>query len=365
MKAQEHPRQVERLAQLRHYEILDTPREEEFEEIARLAADICDVPVAVINFIDEDRQWFKAETGLGVRSTPLDTSLCSHVILEHEFVEIPDTLADSRMCDNPLCLGDEGFRFYAGALLATDDGLPLGTLCTLDRKPRRLTELQRRTLRVLANRVMSELDLRLALKREKVLRREIDHRVKNSLASIAGIVRLQASRASSGDAREALDAVGARIGALASLHEEFHQDHAAGTVDLTGLVGRAMSGLRRLIPGAIKLHTEVEAGQLPSNSASALVLMINEFVTNSAKHAFASESGDIWVTVSMGEGGLRLVCEDNGTADSGTLARLEESSGLGSRVIAALARSLDTSAQWSVRDPGLRLEVVAGYRADA
>ena len=194
MLASFHPRQEERLAALQRYEILDTPGETEFDDIVQLVAEICEAPVAVVNFIDSDRQWFKAEVGLGVCSTPLETSLCSHIILQNDFVEIPDTLDDPRMCDNPLCTGDGGFRFYAGALLKTPDGLPLGTLCVLDRRPRALTPLQRRTIKLMADRVMSELNLRLALRRQSLLRREIDHRVKNSLASVGAIIGLQSAR---------------------------------------------------------------------------------------------------------------------------------------------------------------------------
>ncbi len=103
LRATPHPQQDQRLRTLYNYEILDTPREEEFDEIVELAAEICDAPISVINLIDKDRQWFKAEVGLGARETPLETSLCSHAILEEPFVEIPDTLKDPRMADNPRC----------------------------------------------------------------------------------------------------------------------------------------------------------------------------------------------------------------------------------------------------------------------
>ena len=175
MKAVEHPRQEERLARLRQYEILDTPREADFDEIVELASQICEAPISVVNLIDAERQWFKAEVGLGVRETPLETSLCSHAILESEFMEISDTLADDRTSDNPLCLDDQGLRFYAGFLLTSDDGLPLGTLCVLDTKPRRLSDSQRKALRILARQVMHQLDLRLALRRQELMRKEIDH----------------------------------------------------------------------------------------------------------------------------------------------------------------------------------------------
>jgi GAF domain-containing protein len=105
MKAEHHPLEPARLAALRAYDILDTPRESDFDDIVMLASRICGTPISVINLIDETRQWFKAETGLGVRETPLDTSICAHVILEKDFVEISDTLADVRMAvsQTPVC----------------------------------------------------------------------------------------------------------------------------------------------------------------------------------------------------------------------------------------------------------------------
>jgi GAF domain-containing protein len=102
MKAEPHPQQHNRLTTLRQYDILDTPRERDFDDIVALASEICGTPIAVINLIDEHRQWFKAEVGLGVRETPLETSICSHVILEDDFVEIEDTLVDDRTADNEL-----------------------------------------------------------------------------------------------------------------------------------------------------------------------------------------------------------------------------------------------------------------------
>jgi two-component sensor histidine kinase len=360
MLAATHPRQSERLQALYNYDILDTPTEEEFDDIVDLVAKITEAPVAVINFIDADRQWFKAEVGLGVRSTPLETSLCSHVILENDFVEIPDTLADPRMCDNPLCTGEGGFRFYAGALLKTADGLPLGTLCVLDRKPRTLTELQRHTIKVMAQRVMRELELRLALKRQDVLRREVDHRVKNSLASVAAIITLQASRSQLETTRDALNAVLTRLGALESLHEELHQDGVGATVDVSRLVERSVAKLRQLLPPGIAIEVDIEPFDVTSAEANAIALTINEFVTNSAKHGLMDGGGTIRIQGSQDSGkGFRIACEDNGIGDSKSIERIHGSSGLGTRVIRALAASIGARTHWSAADPGIKFEMLS------
>lgn len=164
MTEQKRDREQLRLQALAAYDILDTPREAAFDEIAQLAADICGTPIAVVNLVGADRQFFKAEVGLGVRETPLETSFCAHAILEEDYLEIPDASCDPRFEGNPLVTGEANLRFYAGALLKDDAGMPIGTLCVLDTRPKELTELQRRTLRVLARQVMGQIDLRRELR---------------------------------------------------------------------------------------------------------------------------------------------------------------------------------------------------------
>lgn len=156
------PGQPARLAALRAYSILDTPVEAAFDDITLIASEVCRTPIAVVNLIDETRQWFKSEIGLGVRETPLATSICAHAILEHEFLEIPDTLEDSRFRRNPLVTGAPHLRFYAGALLRTPAGHALGTVCVLDHVPRQLTPAQRDVLFALARQTMAQLELRRA-----------------------------------------------------------------------------------------------------------------------------------------------------------------------------------------------------------
>ena len=167
-------REAARLAALRSYDVLDTPREQDFDDIAELASAICGTPIAVVNLIGEDRQFFKAEVGLGIRETPLDSSFCARAILEQDFLLVPDATRDSRFDCNPLVTGEPHLRFYAGALLKTDAGLPVGTVCVLDYRPRDLTEVQIKTLRVLARQAMAQLELRLALKERRA--EELRHR---------------------------------------------------------------------------------------------------------------------------------------------------------------------------------------------
>jgi len=155
-------REEDRLAALRDYEILDTETEEAFEEIVKIAAHVFQAPIAVVSFIAEGRQWFKAEIGLGIRETPLDISICAVAILQPGLFTVPDTTADERFSCNPLVTGAPGLRFYAGALLETPEGLPLGTVCVLDHEPRPegASPEQASMLLALARCVMRELELK-------------------------------------------------------------------------------------------------------------------------------------------------------------------------------------------------------------
>ncbi len=156
-----------RLAALAEYDILDTPREKDFDDVALLASAVCKTPIAVVNLIGQGRQFFMAEVGLGVRETPLETSFCAKAILEKDLLVVPDTAQDPRFACNPLVTGPPHLRFYAGALLRTEDGHALGTVCVLDFVPRTLTDVQIATLRVLARQVMQQLELRKALRERR------------------------------------------------------------------------------------------------------------------------------------------------------------------------------------------------------
>ncbi|GGD10019.1 PAS domain S-box protein [Aureimonas glaciei] len=163
--------EAERSAALHGYGILDTPREQDFDDLARIASEVCGTPIAVVNLVDSTRQFFKAEVGLGVSETPLETSFCVHALLSDDVTVVPDARDDPRFASNSLVTDEGGIRFYAGALLRTAAGLPIGTMCVLDTVPRTLDQHQIRTLQLLARQVMTQLELRRTLReREEALR---------------------------------------------------------------------------------------------------------------------------------------------------------------------------------------------------
>lgn len=149
-----------RLIALRRRAILDTGREEFFDSVTQLAAELCGTPISLVTFVDADRQWFKSRVGLDVCETPRDVAFCAHAILQSEVFVIPDTRADPRFATNPLVAGEPYIRFYAGAPITTGDGYRLGTVCVIDREPRTLGAAQEAMLRVLSHYVAAELDRR-------------------------------------------------------------------------------------------------------------------------------------------------------------------------------------------------------------
>ncbi|OMG67499.1 histidine kinase [Stutzerimonas balearica] len=163
--ADAHHNELSRLAALLRYEILDSAEEAAFDDFTQLASRLCDTPIALISLVDDRRQWFKSRVGLAVSETPRDISFCSHAIRGSEIFEVPDALADPRFRDNPLVTGEPGIRFYAGTLLRTPDGHNLGTLCVIDRKPRRLSADQRDALGRLGRQVMRLFEQRLLARR--------------------------------------------------------------------------------------------------------------------------------------------------------------------------------------------------------
>lgn len=186
-----------RLADLYRYDILDTPEEEEFNDLVQLASRICNVPVSLISLLDAERQWFKARVGIDFIETPRDTSFCSHGILNGDIFVVPDATNDIRFADNPMVTGKQGIRFYAGVPLTTTGGNNLGMLCVKDIVPRNLTPEQQEALVVIGKQVVKQMELRLKnreLERITETQRRmisiIAHDVRSPLASIVSLFQL-------------------------------------------------------------------------------------------------------------------------------------------------------------------------------
>ncbi|MBF4491179.1 response regulator [Flavobacterium sp. JLP] len=152
--------ETKRLAALKRYNILDTLPEDAFDDATRLVSYICSVPIAHISFIDESRQWFKSEIGVGVSEVPREISFCRYTIMESEMLEIEDTHVHETLKDDPNVKGGFKVRFYAGVPLTTPDGYNIGTICAADHVSKKLDKNQRNALSIVAKHVINQLELR-------------------------------------------------------------------------------------------------------------------------------------------------------------------------------------------------------------
>jgi signal transduction histidine kinase/CheY-like chemotaxis protein len=186
----ETPEYIEaaRLSKVARYEILDTPREGNFDRITKLAAKLFNVPIALVSIVDHDRIWFKSRYGFDQKQIPKSPELFASTFLQKSVYYTKDRSETS--LTNPIYAYDSGFQFFASAPLITADGHPLGVICIIDRKPRELSDTETRLLAELAAIVMDEMEMRLAARQAYKQQREFlniaVHDLKNPLAAILG-----------------------------------------------------------------------------------------------------------------------------------------------------------------------------------
>ena len=167
--------EAQRLLALRRFGVLDTSPEAIFDNITNAIANICEVPMALIRLVDNDRQWFKSAYGLEVKETPREIAFCAHAIEdESRLYVVKDAASDSRFADNPLVVGEPGIRFYAGSPLVSYEGFAIGTLCVLDRVPRELNPHQRAALAALSDAVIAIMEERKRLQLVAVDRNAVE-----------------------------------------------------------------------------------------------------------------------------------------------------------------------------------------------
>ncbi|MEM7489638.1 MAG: histidine kinase dimerization/phosphoacceptor domain -containing protein [Pseudomonadota bacterium] len=340
MLAPIHPRQSERLAAIRRYDLGSRVHEGAFAGLVELAAQACNCPIALVSIVRESDQHFEAACGLDAEGAGLEASICSHAILGDDILEVSDCREDERTRDNPLVTDrDDPLLFYAGAPIVTSDGVPLGSLCVLDRRPRRLGDQERRALQLLSGQVMRQLELHEALRQQEALRREVDHRVKNNLANVAVLTRMAARGARGDEARIALGDVERRIRVMAELHADLYRVEAPdASIELSGYLRRIIGHLTEIAPRAVTLDGAFAPLELGTQQAAALGIAVNELVSNACRHAFPDDrSGRIQVTGRAREDGhYEIVCADDGVGAGVTAADK-----LGQRIVDASVSQID------------------------
>jgi two-component sensor histidine kinase len=346
-------KEAARLAALRRYEILDTPPDGSFDHVAGVAARLFDVPIAIVSLVDEDRIWFKAHHGLDVEQIDRSPGLCASAILQAEPYVLTDASCDPRSLANPLVAGEFGLRFYVAAPLRTSDGHNLGTLCVIDQKPRAVTDEQIAQLEALAGIVIDQMELRLAarsavselqqiveqkdaaLGHARLLAREIDHRVMNSLQQVSALLSLQSRGLDQAGAQQ-LKLASGRVAAVARVHQHIYQTGDDEAFGCLRYLGRLCDDLARMMAKNGKIIVEGSEAELPIEIISPIGLAVNELVTNSAK---AGANAVIVSFTRTDDNDYQLSISDDGNGLPDDFAP-QTTSGLGMKVVRMVARQL-------------------------
>lgn len=332
-----------RMEAVRRYDVLDTPPDGAFDRITAIAARIFNVPIAIISIVDHDRIWFKSHHGLPVQQIDREAGLCASAILNHEPYILEDASKDVRSLTNPLVAGDFGLRFYAGVPLHTHDGHNLGTLCVIDKEVRPVSARQIEDLRDLASLVMDQMELRLSARTElarasraneqaNLMGREIEHRVANSLQFVSSILRLQ-GREVPEDVAAHFETAAHRVGAVARVHRHLLDEENVAYVSALSYITRLSEDLADIL--GVPVAVAGEEAQLTTKTMQSVGLLLNELVTNAAKHG----SGKISVTFATSNSDCKLcVCDDGEGLPAGFDFTAQK--GLGMKIIGVLAKQL-------------------------
>jgi two-component sensor histidine kinase len=345
--------EVERLESLEDYDILDTPRDEAYDNLTQLAAQFFDVPIAFISLLDQDRQWFKSVYGMETRETNRSCAFCNYTMVHDSTFVVEDALDDDRFQGNPLVEKDPNIRFYAGHPLYGKDDLPLGTFCLIDRTPRSFSSSDEENLRHFSQQAESLLDMHLreqqlarrnreleetqqelneTLQYKDSLLNEVHHRIKNNLQSISSFLRLQSREMDQDPAQSAISESEQRVRTISLIHERLHVDGAHTELEFDDYV-------RDLLSSIYQAHSEqakhvrrdlnVDALELDVELVVSLGLFITEAVMNALQHAFGDGSSGT-ITVEFHERGddYRLEIADDGKGFEPGDDGIEDSFGL-------------------------------------
>ena len=335
MKAAASPlNENQRIAALHEYDLLDSLPDKDYDDITRIAADICGMPISLISLIDKDRQWFKSRVGMEASETPRDIAFCAHAILQpDELFMVRDTTLDDRFADNPLVTGDLNINFYAGVPLVTEGGNALGTLCVIDSKPNDLSKEQKETLKALARQVVAYFELR---KQSKMLNAQriqlqqinedlsrfayvVAHDIKSPCSSLAmSVVYLKDAYGQLFDAQglQLLDMMESTsmsaIKMVDGILEHTRVVNSADTDKETFSFGSIYNELSNLLtlPAGFRFDASNTALELRTSKYALLQVLLN-LCTNAIKYN-DKENGTILITATQNDSQYKFSVQDNG-----------------------------------------------------
>lgn len=349
-----------RLAAVRRYDILDTPPDGSFDRITALAASLFAVPISIISLVDSDRVWFKSHHGLeGVTQIGKEPGLCASAIVHNDAWVLENAATDIRSLTNPLVAGAFGLKFYVGIPLTTLDGYNLGTLCVIGREPRAVTDTEITLLRHLASVVVDQMELRLsarravgelseALETSRMLGREIDHRVMNSLQLVSSMLQVQARQLGRSEAAEQLQVAANRVTSVARVHQHIFRNQSSGAANAKSYLEDLVAELAATLGTDRAVIVDAESAPLPSDLLVPVGLVVNELVVNGTKHG----SGEILVEFQKsGPETFRLSVSNGGEPLAPDFDPLS-SRGLGMKVVSALSHQLGGTLEHGPRKDG-------------
>lgn len=341
---------IERLATLRRYSILDTLPEQSYEDLTALATYVCETPTALISLVDQERQWFKSRIGMAVDETERSLSFCAHTIANPEVLVVEDTFLDARFAQNPLVLSGPHIRFYAGAPLVAPNGHVLGTICVIDSKPRTLSAAQVAALQSLSRQVMALLESRLQLldnqktaaalmQSEKLaavgrLASSMAHEINNPLEAVTNLLYLSRNQAIDENVKAWLEQAEIelrRVSIIANQALRFHkQSSNPQAISCLSLFSTTLSVYEgRLLNAGIVVEKRKRANEPVECFEGDIRQVLSSLVTNAidampggGRLLVRSREGTDWRT---GRRGLVLTIADTGTGiDKATQRRMYE-----------------------------------------
>ncbi|MGV3598116.1 MAG: GAF domain-containing sensor histidine kinase [Bacteroidota bacterium] len=323
--------EAERLNELKNLQILDSPIEQDYEDVVKLASAICNTPMSLVSLVDSQRQWFKAKIGIDDPETSRDVAFCAHAILNDELMVVPNAIEDERFFDNPYVVNNPNVRFYAGMPLVTRSGYKIGTLCVLDSQPRELTEEQKFALRTLGKQVINMMELRMKnqrLNRLNSLQNKflaiISHDVRNPLVSVKSMIDMMESEIITADDFKMLsDQLGEHVTHTVDLLNNLIDWGISQTkgdkLDLTtvGVSEIVDSEFLRISPAAfekkLELINTVDREGIVLADANMLKFIIRNLITNAVKF---TAQGSVTVALEDTEHGWELSVKDTGVGMS-------------------------------------------------
>jgi two-component sensor histidine kinase len=344
--------ETERIRDLHQFYILDSAKDDRFDRLTTLTAQLLDVPIVLVSLVDESREWFKSTIGTAITEIKREHGFCAHAILVQGTTPmvVTDALSDTRFATHPFVVADPLLRFYAGAPLITVSGHKIGMLCVHDTKPRPDFGIKQQViLSQLAGIVMDEIDFHRIESERQLLVDELSHRVKNLIGVVRSVAKL--SGRGNSNAQPFIEAFSARLAAMSTAHEKLVTGDWQGA-DLGDLVAGVVAAHQNLDQSAI--FVQIPPIQVDASFSQTFALLVHELLTNAIKYgALSIATGQVSFTAKKtnDDGNPFIAFEWRETG--GPIPELPKQVGFGHRLIEEAVRQKNGTLNMSWPTEGL------------